>query len=98
MLQNVISKSLWITQPIHIAELISKYKPDIIKMDCEGCETHLVKVPNEVFSLVLEYVIETHSDMLLNDIIKKCEENNYFVWHIVPWVPHVNIVYARRRA
>jgi len=95
-LKCVVPKSLWITQPIHISELILKYKPDIVKMDCEGCEAHLVKVPNDVFSLVPEYVIETHCDILLNDIIKKCGENNYIMGCIIPWAPHVNIVYARR--
>lgn len=42
-------------------QLFSEYKPDIAKIDCEGCEGFLLDASDEVLSMVPEYVIEIHN-------------------------------------
>lgn len=96
ILKDVIPVCLWITQPETVAQLIQKHRPDVAKVDCEGCEVHLFNVPDDIFSLIPEYVIETHGDKLFEMMMTKCNRTNYEVWHIVPWKPQFKIVYARR--
>ena len=96
ILGNVIPVTVWITRPETLSDLILRYRPEVAKVDCEGCEVHLFKVPDHVFSLIPEYIIETHSDKLLEQMVNKCNRNNYEIYHIIPWAPQVNIVFARQ--
>lgn len=43
-----------------IEELISKYHPDLVKIDIEGYEKYLPDADDKIFSMPREYIIETH--------------------------------------
>jgi len=45
----------------HIESLIQEYKPDLVKVDIEGAEKHLLKVDRSVIFSVDEWLVETHS-------------------------------------
>lgn len=56
-------------EPLHITinsgdslrELIEKYKPNILKVDCEGCESVLLSLKPEILRVPDTYLIETHN-------------------------------------
>jgi len=52
-------------------------KPDVVKVDCEGCEKYLLDVPDSIFSVVREWMIEAHDDTLFQNIMVKLRANNY---------------------
>lgn len=64
-------------------EIIKKYKPDTIKMDIEGFEEAFLNVPDEQFSTVNFYAIETHSDDLYNKFIEKFNKCEYEITAIL---------------
>jgi len=68
--------------------------PDIIKVDCEGCEKHLLDIENDVFRSVKEYVIETHTKMLYNKFMKKFSELDYAIQVAGYISPQVTTFYA----
>lgn len=41
-------------------ELFRRYLPDVVKVDCEGCECALLELDDEWFSRPALYAIETH--------------------------------------
>lgn len=65
-------------EPLHITinsgetvkELILKYKPHIIKVDCEGCESVLLSLSGDILKIADVYLIETH-DHSMHDLIKQ---------------------------
>jgi hypothetical protein len=63
---RVIPVKLEIASPQHFEQLISRYKPEIVKMDCEGCENYLATVNPVILRRVNEYIIETHKHVGLN--------------------------------
>jgi len=97
-LGNVTAILLEISNYHDISGLILASKPDIIKMDCEGCEVHLTDVPNSILSLTPEYVLETHGTQIFNAVTDKFHRNGYTVWSFrtfpLPWHPFVRILYA----
>lgn len=58
---------------ISLEELIVKYNPTAIKMDCEGCEEILLKTPCNVLKSCREWLVEIHYDYL-NEIKAKAIE------------------------
>ena len=48
----------------HLAQIIDLYRPNIVKVDCEGCEWMMGSVPHVALSVPEAWVIETHSDPL----------------------------------
>ncbi|MEM2260847.1 MAG: hypothetical protein QXK24_00200 [Ignisphaera sp.] len=54
-----------IKSPEDYKYLIQKYLPDIVKIDCEGCEVHLLDLDKDTVKLVREYIIEVHSTELV---------------------------------
>jgi hypothetical protein len=52
----------WINSPDDFAYLINQHHPDIVKVNIEGVETHLLRRPNEVLTRVNEWLIEAHND------------------------------------
>ncbi|KKM93814.1 hypothetical protein LCGC14_1204510 [marine sediment metagenome] len=57
--------------------LIQIYKPDIVKVDCEGCERLLFDVNN--LALCPEYVVEVHSDDVHHSLLSKFKEAGHTV-------------------
>ncbi len=77
-------------------ELIQTYKPDVVKADCEGCEVHLFTIPDEVFRIPEQYIIELHMEAYLESFVARCTRNGYEVVDVNTWASPVSIVYARR--
>ena len=72
-------------------ELIEKYKPDIVKIDCEGMELHLINVNNDILRTVKEYMVEVHSPILWGPLFVKFIMLRYAI------IPHLeNVFYAIR--
>ena len=55
--------------------LLEIYRPDVVKMDCEGCETYLIETPS--LDVCPEYVIEVHSDKIRQSLTKKFDDVGY---------------------
>lgn len=81
LLPGIIPVFLLIRHPDDFVDLIKRWSPDLMQVDCEGCEAHLFQVPDEIFSRVPEYLIETHSQRqnLYKAMKEKCHANNYTI-------------------
>jgi len=53
--------------PQNFEKYIRDYKPDIVKIDCEGCEKALLSVDKKLIEMVPEYLIEIHKGWLHPD-------------------------------
>ena len=101
LLPDIIPVFLQIRGPDDFVDLIKRWSPDLMQVDCEGCEAHLFKVPDEVFSLIPEYLVETHSERhALYKIMKmKCRANNYTIIEDrlgMGGTPDLRVLYAVR--
>lgn len=76
------------------ADLIKSWKPDLMQVDCEGCEIFLFRVADWIFSLVPEYLVETHSIALYRTMKTKCRRNGYTIVEDRPESPKLRIIYA----
>lgn len=85
-----------IDKPRHFEELIKRHRPDVLKSDCEGCEKHLFKIPDEVFSMVKEYMVETHGHGTHKAMMDKCKRCGYAILNVVAWRKGIDIIYAKR--
>lgn len=57
---NVTPIEIKITESKQLEDIYLQYRPTIAKYDCDGCEVCILKMPNEIFSIPEQYVIETH--------------------------------------
>jgi len=74
-----------------------RWSPDLMQVDCEGCEAHLFKVTDEVFSLIPEYLMETHSIKLYRIMKRKCRANKYTIIEVrSAGRPDLRVLYAVR--
>ena len=87
---------LYIKDPSHFADLIKNYRPDVLKADCEGCEKHLNMVPEKVFIMVPEYLVETHSPAIEAALLEKWQRCGYTVRDVNKWRKTVSIIYATK--
>lgn len=85
---------LRISEPLHFKNLIISLRPDVLKSDCEGCEKHLLKVSDDVFSLVKEYVVETHGQAIEKGLLEKLGKNGFKVLDVNRWCRDASIIYA----
>jgi hypothetical protein len=44
------------------AAMLQAASPEVVKVDCEGCERHLLAVPDDVLTGPRAWILETHSD------------------------------------
>ena len=79
LLPDMIPIFLPIRHPDDFIDLIKRWSPDLMQIDCEGCEAFLFQIPNEIFSRIPEYLIETHSIQLYRIMKKKCRANKYTI-------------------
>lgn len=77
--------------------MIEQFRPDVVKSDCEGCESTLFDIDDKIFSSVPEYIIEVHTNGIFDKMKKKCKECNYDIIDVNAWAGVVKIVYARKR-
>jgi len=78
-------------------QILQMFQPELVKVDCEGCEIYLKDVPSEIISLVPEFLIETHSDEIQNILTSKFRENGYEILRLFELAPHIRINYFRKR-
>jgi len=78
-LPDMIPVYVNIRHPDDFVDLIKRWSPDLMQVDCEGCEIQLFQVPDEIFSRVPEYLIETHSFKLYKIMKRKCRANKYTI-------------------
>jgi hypothetical protein len=96
LIGGIVPILLWITEPRDFAKFIKKYRPDVVQVDCEGCEEHLFEIPDALFSLVPEYLVETHNHPLFSAMKEKCVKNGYEIVNVKS-SNGLKVVYARRR-
>ena len=71
---------IWIEKTEDFIQLISLWdKCDIVKVDIEGAEVHLLHVPDYIFNIVPEYVIEFHSETIGKLLKQKLLQNGYII-------------------
>ena len=79
--------------------LITTYNPNCIKIDIEGAESNIIDIPNDVFSKVDEYYIETHNHHLFESCISKLDSCNYQIINIIDLI-HTNgackVIFAKK--
>ena len=97
---GIVPVYLHIKNPQEVASLIVKFMPHIIKVDCEGCEVHLLNVPDWVFGIPESYVIETHTLKLERQFLEKFAKNGYTIRGLNPYawwcLGTVKIITAQR--
>lgn len=101
---EVIPVYLWICSADDFEFLINTYSPYILKVDCEGCEVHLLGVKDKTFLKVYEYLLEIHTADLWRKFKAKFEGLGYTITHVdhwttqhsVPGLDEVRIVHAVR--
>ena len=76
---------------------IDMFRPDVVKVDCEGCEDSLMDIAIEVFRLVPEYLIEAHGECI-DKVIRRLPEYGYEIRDINAWAgKQATIIYAVRK-
>lgn len=68
---------MYVNSPKDFEFLIEKFKPDTLKVDCEGCEMHLADILPILFSKVEQYAIECHSNNILEAVQNKLASCGY---------------------
>lgn len=77
-----ISFEEMITSPKNIEQLLENYQFDIVKVDIEGAEIHLLQCKRELLEKVPLWMIESHSDELTRSVTNRFEEVGFRVRHI----------------
>lgn len=80
---NVIPVFGYIRNTQDIRFILNKYKPNTVKCDIEGFEEALLHLTDEEFSSVEFYALETHSENLYNQFMRKFEALNYKIVAVV---------------
>jgi Methyltransferase FkbM domain len=77
-----------------IQDILNKHRPiDVIKIDCEGGEEHLLGMTEKEIRSVPYWIIETHSLHLHQAIIKKFCENDFSIAYDSALAPSVNLLH-----
>jgi len=86
---------MWIDCKKQFEELIMNHRPEVAKIDCEGCENNLINASDEIFCLVPEYMIETHGEEITENMIKKLTGNGYEIVWRDDWSKNASLLYGR---
>jgi hypothetical protein len=60
-------------------ELLAFYRPDIVKVDCEGCERLFLNVSDAVLAIPSAWVMETHTGDLYSAFVFRFLKTAYMV-------------------
>jgi len=66
-------------------DLFEFYQPDIVKVDCEGCEAVLLTLPDELLRGPRAWVLETHSWQLYEDLTALFKRLGYRITMVCDW-------------
>ena len=93
--QNIIQDRVrCIASTDDFIDLFNEFKMDIIKMDIEGAEVHLLYVPDNILKSVKEYVIECHTEELTNKILQKFKDLKFNILTVKNLAVGCNVVHA----
>jgi precorrin-6B methylase 2 len=73
----------YIQNSADIYSLIMQARPDVVKIDIEGGEIHLLTVSDWLVQTVPEYIIETHSEVIFDLLAQKFVNCGYIVTYFV---------------
>jgi FkbM family methyltransferase len=86
-----LSKSGNNTKTIKIrsaGKVIEESGADIAKINCEGSETALLSVRNEILRKIPNYIIETHTQSIRNSLLRKFASAGFKASHETQIVPN----------
>lgn len=86
-----------IENPDQFRSLITKYKPELAKVDCEGCEIALLGVDRQTLSSVKEWIIEVHTNLGLVKLLMKYEGIGYTIEHTVRTDQQAIVLFIKER-
>jgi len=90
----------WISSPEDFEWLIDKFKPNLVKVDCEGCEKYLLdlfRVKPEVLTQVGEYMIETHSKLDTKKFVEWLSKLGYEILEIRFISTISDVIFAKKK-
>jgi fibrillarin-like rRNA methylase len=96
---NIVPNKKWISSPADFIDLFNNFKVDIVKMDIEGAEIHLLGVPDDILKSIKEYAIECHSIYIMNAILERFKNLNFDVVDIRrlrPLEDTYNVIYVKQ--
>lgn len=96
---DVATVQLAVAEGRDLIRLIETYNPDVLKMDCEGCEIFLTDLDDATLGRVPEYLIETHDHTLKVGTARGIEElfeRVGYVHETYEVLPGVQVVHAKR--
>jgi len=78
--------------------MLKEHKPDIVKVDCEGCEINLLVVPDSIMEGPRAWIMETHSPPLFDRFFALFESLGYTVQVVEEWKdsPNLKVISAVR--
>lgn len=65
-----------------LRSLLRTCKPDIVKMDCEGCESDLLGLPRDALTVPHTWIMETHGAYLHRAVVTLFWRSGYSVKNI----------------
>jgi FkbM family methyltransferase len=81
-----------------VARVISESGADVAKLDCEGAEESLLKVPRETLRAIDVYMIEVHTPTIRQEIIEKFMESGFKLTKETKRDIFMSILYFKRTA
>lgn len=66
--KEIVPLKFKITCGYNVSNLIKEYSPDIVKMDCDGCEVLLLQMIDADIKMVKDWIMELHSINVFNSI------------------------------
>ncbi len=92
----IVPIELFISSKEEIMRLISKYSPDIVKIDIEGTEKILVEFSKDDLNMVDRWMIETHAPVISQTLTEKFTDAGFSVRQIQQSeVQHILIIERR---
>lgn len=86
-------------QGVTISELLSRHHSiDVVKVDCEGGEEHLLTMSIDDMHSVPYWMIETHTQTLYQQMVKKFCENGFTKTYDKQMAPGINMLHFVRPA
>lgn len=94
---NVVCVEKMVQSPNDFENLLSSHEADIVKVDIEGAEKHLLFVPVDTILKVNEWLVETHNEDLFTKFYDLFTNLGYRVTvHYEHPVERVKVIWARR--
>lgn len=91
---DVIAVKCLVSGPSDFENLIRTYRPDILKVDIEGSELHLLDVDDRTLLKVPEYVMEIHTEELCEKFRDKFQRLGYTITRVNDVAPGVRSIHA----